>query len=54
MSNILTAYDNLAKVTVTTTSGKTPKVYNLTALPESLTAAHLPCRLLLSLGGMPG
>jgi hypothetical protein len=54
MSNILTVYDNLAKVTVTTTSGKTPKVYNLTALPESLTTAHLPCRLLLPLGGMPG
>ena len=54
MSNILTAYDALEALTVTTTSGKTPKVYNLDALPESLTTAHLPCRLLLPLGGMPG
>ena len=54
MSNILTAYDNLAAVIVTTTSGKTPKVYNLDSLPENLTTAHAPCRLLLPLGGMPG
>lgn len=54
MSNILTAYDNLAKLAVTTKSGKTPKVYNLASLPESLNTAQLPCRLLLPLGGMPG
>ena len=41
------------KLSVTTTSGVEPEVYNLDALPESITTAHLPCRLLLPLGGNP-
>lgn len=54
MSNILTAYDNLEDTTITTTSGVTPKVYNLGDLPDSMDTARLPCRLLLPLGNTPG
>lgn len=53
MSIISNIYDALAAKEVTTTSSKTPEVYNLDELPESLTTAHLPCRLLLPIGGNP-
>jgi hypothetical protein len=53
MSIITNIYDALEAVTVTTASGKTPTVYNLDELPESITTAHLPCRLLLPVGGNP-
>jgi len=53
MSIVTNIYDALAASDVTTTSGKTPTVYNLDELPESITTAHLPCRLLLPIGGNP-
>ena len=53
MSVITNIYDALADKVVTTTSGKTPTVFNLDELPESITTAHLPCRLLLPVGGNP-
>lgn len=53
MSIISNIYDALAAKEVATTSGKTPTVYNLDELPESITTAHLPCRLLLPIGGNP-
>lgn len=53
MSVITTIYANLEAKTVTTTGGVTPEVYDLDELPESITTAHLPCRLLLPLGGNP-
>lgn len=53
MSVITQVYNALEAVTVTTTSGVTPIVYDLDELPESITTAHLPCRLLLPLGGNP-
>jgi hypothetical protein len=54
MSVITNVYDALEAKTVTTTSGKTPTVYGLDKLPENITTAHLPCRLLLPVGGNPG
>lgn len=53
MSVILNIYGALSDVGVTV-GGQTPVVYNLDALPESVTTAHLPCRLLLPLGDNPG
>jgi hypothetical protein len=54
MSVISSVYTALAAVTVTTTSGKTPTVYGLSTLLESINTANLPCRLLLPLGDNPG
>jgi len=54
MSMISEVYTALAALTVTTTSGKTPAVYNLGELLESVNTANLPCRLLLPLGDNPG
>jgi len=54
MSVILNVYSALKAKTVTTTSEITPVVYDLDELPESITSAHLPCRLLLPLGDNPG
>jgi len=54
MSVITNIYDALEAKTVTTTSGKTPTVYGLDNLPEKIETAHLPCRLLLPVGGNPG
>lgn len=54
MSVISDIYDALDAVTVTTTSGTTPTCYDLDELPESITTAILPCRLLLPLGNTPG
>lgn len=54
MSAINNIYSALAAIEVTTTSGKTPKVYNLSSLLESIHTANLPCRLLLPLGDNPG
>lgn len=53
MSIITNIYDALAAKDVTTTSGKTPEVYNLDSLPQAIETAHLPCRLLLPVGGNP-
>jgi len=53
MSAINAIYSALELKTVTTTSGITPKIYGLAELPESITTAHLPCRLLLPVGGNP-
>lgn len=53
MSVINNIYDALKLKTVTTTSGKTPRVFGLDELPESITTAHLPCRLLLPVGNNP-
>ncbi len=54
MSVITNIYAALAAKTVTTTSGKTPTAYDLDELPENVTTAHLPCRLLLPVGSTPG
>ena len=54
MSVILNVYDALAAKTITTTSGVTPTVYDLDELPESVSTAILPARLLLPLGNQPG
>jgi len=54
MSVISDIYTALAALTVTTTSGKTPEVYNLSALLEKVETANLPCRLLLPIGDNPG
>jgi hypothetical protein len=53
MSEITTIYTALEAKTVTTTSGKTPTVYNLEDLPKSVNTSMLPCRLLLPVGGNP-
>lgn len=53
MSVITNIYSALEAKAVTTTSGKTPAVYGLAELPEAITTAHLPCRLLLPVGGTP-
>jgi hypothetical protein len=53
MSIITNIYNALDAKTVTTTSGVTPTIYNLDELPESITTAHLPCRLLLPVGNNP-
>ena len=53
MSAINAIYAALVDKTVTTTSGKTPVIYGLAELPESIATAHLPCRLLLPVGGNP-
>lgn len=53
MSVITNIYAALKAKTVTTTGGATPTVYSLAELPESIVTAHLPCRLLLPLGGNP-
>jgi len=53
MSIITNIYAALAAKTITTTSGVTPTVYDLDELPENITTAHLPCRLLLPVGGYP-
>ena len=54
MSALNAIYAALEDKTVTTTSGKTPVIYGLAELPESIATAHLPCRLLLPVGGTPG
>lgn len=54
MSVIKNVYNALEAVTVTTTSGMTPTVYDLDELPENITTAHLPARLLLPVGDNPG
>lgn len=46
MSVILSIYTTLATKTVTV-SGITPTIYGLTALPDAVEDAMLPCRLLL-------
>lgn len=53
MSIITNVYTALDGVSVTTT-GKTPTVFTLSELPENITTAHLPCRLLLPLGDNAG
>ena len=54
MSVISDVYTALAAKSVTTTSGKTPTVYDLDELLESVNTANLPCRLLLPLGDNAG
>lgn len=54
MSVITNIYAALDAKSVSTTSGKTPTVYDLGELPESITTAQLPCRLLLPVGTVPG
>lgn len=54
MSEINDIYDALEAITVTTTGGKSPTVYNLDELPKSIDTARLPCRLLLPVGNNPG
>jgi hypothetical protein len=54
MSVITNVYDALAALSVGTTGGKVPTVYNLSELLESVNTANLPCRLLLPLGDNPG
>lgn len=54
MSKLIDIYDAIEAKTVTTTSGKTPTVYNLDALPKSISTAILPCRLLLPIGNESG
>lgn len=53
MSNIVAIYNALEAVTVTTTAGVTPTCYDLDELPESISTANLPCRLLLPVGANP-
>jgi hypothetical protein len=54
MSQITSIYDALEAITVTTTSGSTPMVYNLSDLPKNADTARLPARLLLPVGNNPG
>lgn len=54
MSQITAVYAAIAGMTVTTTGGKTPTVYNLSSLMNSVETAHLPCRLMLPIGNNPG
>jgi hypothetical protein len=54
MSQITDIYTALEAIAVTTTSGKTPKVYNLEDLPKNADTARLPARLLLPVGNTPG
>jgi len=54
MSVVSTIYANLAAVSVKVGSTNIePTVYELDELPENIATAHLPCRLLLPLGGDP-
>lgn len=52
-SHISDIYAAIKGVTVTTASSVTPTAYGLDSLPESITTAHLPCRLLLPLSPSP-
>ena len=54
MSVITQVYDALSDVVVTTTGGVTPRTYDLHELPQSVSTAQLPCRLLLPVGNEPG
>lgn len=54
MSVITQVYNALSEVAVTTTGGVTPTVFDLDELPQSVSTAQLPCRLLLPVGNEPG
>ena len=54
MSEITDIYDSLAALEVSLSNGVTPYVYELEELPESVTTAQLPCRLLLPVSSEPG
>lgn len=47
MSEITDIYKSLAGLQVSLSDGTTPYAYNLDELPEAITTAQLPCRLLL-------
>jgi len=53
-SILLTIYDDLAAMAVTyvdkSAANATPTVYNLSAIPSSVSTAQLPCRILLPIG----
>jgi len=53
-SAIVNVYGSLADLVVTMADGVTPYAYDLDELPESITTAQLPCRLLLPVATMPG
>ena len=54
MSEIVQIYNSLANLSVSTSGGVAPIAYNLSALPEAINTAHLPCRLLLPVNANPG
>ena len=53
MSEITDIYESLAGLSVSLSDGTTPYAYNLDALPEAITTAQLPCRLLLPVSSNP-
>ena len=53
-SGIVSVYSSLADLSVSMASGVIPYAYDLDELPESITTAQLPCRLLLPVATMPG
>lgn len=53
-SAITNIYESLADLEISLTDGITPYVYGLDELPESITTAILPCRLLLPVSSEPG
>jgi hypothetical protein len=53
-SAITNIYESLADLEISLTDGTTPYVYGLDELPESITTAILPCRLLLPVSSEPG
>lgn len=54
MSEITDIYESLAGLSVSLSDGTTPYAYNLDELPEAVTTAQLPCRLLLPVSSNPG
>jgi len=54
MSAIADVYTALADLEVSMAGGITPYAYGLDELPESMSTANLPCRLLLPVATMPG
>ncbi len=53
MSEITDIYKSLAGLQVSLSDGTTPYAYNLDELPEAVTTAQLPCRLLLPVSSNP-
>ena len=53
-SAITNIYASLADLNISMTDGTRPYAYDLDELPESVTTAQLPCRLLLPVATMPG
>lgn len=53
-SRVVDLYTSLASLQVGLSDGTVPRAFGLAELPESITTAHIPCRLLLPVATMPG